>query len=121
MTLSHGSESGEGGNESDVSVDDLKSQFLPGLYTCTVLCNGSANKHFKKHLQTDFETHLTACCWLEAGILFPYFNILSSIFVSSDRILSLIGLLCMIVHIFHFQGFVLYDLISRQINKKMWN
>jgi len=29
VTLSHGSESGEGGNESDVSLDDLKSQFLP--------------------------------------------------------------------------------------------
>lgn len=36
MTLSHGSESGEGGNDSDASLDDLKSQFLPGLYTCTV-------------------------------------------------------------------------------------
>ncbi|XP_023727348.1 girdin isoform X2 [Cryptotermes secundus] len=29
VTLSHGSESGEGGNESDVSLDDLKSHFLP--------------------------------------------------------------------------------------------
>ena len=36
VTLSHGSESGEGGNDSDASLDDLKSQFLPRLYTCTV-------------------------------------------------------------------------------------
>lgn len=65
MTLSHGSESGEGGNESDVSLDDLKSQFHPGLYACTVLCNRSANKPvFMKHLQTYFET---CNCMLLAG------------------------------------------------------
>jgi len=113
VTLSHGSESGEGGNESDVSLDDLKSQFLPGLYACTVLCSRSENKPvFMKHLQTYFEAHVIACCWLEAGILLPYFNILSSIFVPSDRILSLIGLFFMIVQIFHVRGFVLYDIES---------
>jgi hypothetical protein len=36
MALPHGSESGEAGNESDASLDDLRSQFLPGSYIFTV-------------------------------------------------------------------------------------